>query len=265
MEGDKVGGLGRSALTRHVALLLLTILLLVGEGWGQEPMLRMATEEWPPFRINDPGSESGFRGIDIDLVTALERALGVKIRIERHPWARALDMMRAGQVDLLTGVARTAEREQFMRYVEDSYCAVRPRLYAQKGRGQEVLSYDHLHGKSIGYSLNSAYFEPFNSDGKLDKKGLSTEAQLLQVLALKRLDLIIGTEPNLSYDVARLNLGEAVEPTAYQPAQQTELFLAIPRQSPMMREAARVEDALRTLLASGEMEKILQNFTKPSP
>ena len=101
--------------------------------------LRMATEEWPPFRINDPQSESGFRGIDIDVVAALQERLGVKIRIERHPWARALEMMRSGQVDLLSGVARTAEREIFMHYVGTSYWAVRPRFYAAKGRGGEIL------------------------------------------------------------------------------------------------------------------------------
>lgn len=252
---------------RREGILLLGVILVLscsgGESWGERKTWRMATEEWPPFRINDPGSQSGFRGIDIELVAALEQTLGVKILIERHPWARALEMMRAGQVDFLTGVARTAEREQFMHYVDVSYCAVRPRFYTQKGKGKEILSYEHLYGKTIGYSLHSAYFEPFNSDDRLDKRGLSTEMQLLQVLALNRLDLIIGTDPNLSYDVARLDLGGAVEPTAYQPDKKTELYIAISRQSPMLEDAATVEGALRTLLAEGVVERILQNFGGP--
>lgn len=252
---------------RRAGILLLGVVMVLsssgGESRGEQKTYRMATEEWPPFRLNDPGSQSGFRGIDIELVAALERVLGVEIRIERHPWARALEMMRAGQVDFLTGVARTAEREQFMHYVDVSYCAVRPRFYTQKGKGKEILSYEHLYGKTIGHSLNSAYFEPFNSDSKLDKQGLSTETQLLQVLALNRLDIIIGTDPNLSYDVARLNLSEVVEPTAYQPDQRTDLYIAISRRSPMLEDAATVEGALRTLLAEGAVERILQNFAGP--
>jgi polar amino acid transport system substrate-binding protein len=252
---------------RRAGILLLGVVVVLswsgGDSWGEEKTYRMATEEWPPFRLIDPGSQSGFRGIDIELVAALERVLGVRILIERHPWARALEMMRAGQVDFLTGVARTAEREQFMHYVDVSYCAVRPRFYTQKGKGKEILSYEHLYGKTIGYSLNSAYFEPFNSDSKLVKQGLSTETQLLQVLALNRLDIIIGTDPNLSYDVARLKLGEEVELTAYQPDKRTDLYIAISKRSPMLEDAATVEGALRTLLAEGVVERILQDFGGP--
>ncbi len=253
---------------RAAGLLLLGVVVVLfwtgGKSWGEQKTYRMATEEWPPFRINDPASPSGFRGIDIEMVAALEQRLGVKILIERHPWARALEMMRTGQVDFLTGVARTAEREQFMHYVDVSYGAVRPRFYTQKGKGGEILSYDNLYGKTIGHSLNSAYFEPFNSDGRLNKQGLSTETQLLQVLALNRLDIIIGTDPNLSYDVGRLKLGEAVEPTAYQPDKKTDLYIAISRRSAMLQDTDRVEEALRTLLAEGVVERILQNFAGPS-
>lgn len=223
--------------------------------------LRMATEEWPPFRINDPQSESGFRGIDIDVVAAVEERLGVKILIERHPWARALEMMRSGQVDLLSGVARTAEREGFMHYVGISYWAVRPRFYAASGRGGETRVYEHLSGKTIGYSLHSAYFEPFDSDTSLDKKGLSAETQLLQALALKRLDLIIGTEPNLSYDIARLGLGGAVEPTAYQPERQTDLFFAFSRKSPHLDLAVRIEEILAGLIKEGVVRGIVARYT----
>lgn len=225
------------------------------------PVLRMVTEEWPPFRINDPGRESGFRGIDIDVVAVMEERLGVKIRIERHPWARALEMMRSGQVDLLSGVARTAEREAFMHYVGTSYCAVRPRFFTTAGRGKEIAIYEHLRGKTIGYSLHSAYFEPFDSDLDLDKKGLSTETQLLQALALKRLDLIIGTEPNLSYDIARLGLAGAVEPTSYQPTRQTDLFFAFSRKSPQLDLAGRVEEVLAGLVKEGVVGGIVATYT----
>ena len=255
---------GRRSLTVMLAVVLVTVSqpcccdVAAGEAG---PTLRMATEEWPPFRINDPQGESGFRGIDIEVVAALEERLGVKIHIERHPWARALEMMRSGQVDLLSGVARTAERERFMHYVGTSYWAVRPRFYAAKGRGGEILFYEHLRGKSIGYSLHSAYFEPFDSDAGLDKKGLSAEAQLLQALALKRLDLIIGTEPNLSYDIARLGLGSAVEPTAYQPERQTDLFFAFSRKSPHLDLAGRIEEVLAGLVKEGVVRGIVARYT----
>lgn len=238
----------------------LCLLLLPAMSLAANGRLIMVTEEWPPFRINDQQSPSGFRGIDIDIIEKLSAELGVAIEIQRHPWARALEMMRNGQADMVTGAARTAEREEFMYYIPVSYCAVRPVFYARKGRGRQVRSYQDLYGKKIGYSLNSAYFEPFNSDAKLDKVGLSTEQQLLQVLALNRLDLVIGTDPNISYDTARLGYGEQIEPAAYAPPDKTELFITLSRKSPAMTLAPKIEQALRKLIDQGAIEAIQERY-----
>ena len=221
----------------------------------------MVTEQWPPFRINDEKSPSGFRGIDIDIVRKLEEVLGITIEIKRVPWARALEMMRNGQADMVTGAAHTVEREIFMHYVPVSYYAVHPVFYTQKGKGQVIRSYQDLYGKTIGYSLNSAYFEPFNSDSKLNKVGLSTESQLLQVLALKRLDLVIGTEPNISYDRARLGYLDVLEPTVYQPLEKTELFITLSRKSKKAMEyGPGMERALRTFMNDGTIKALLREY-----
>lgn len=241
-------------------LALLCLMLLPNGAMGQNDSLIMVTEEWPPFRINDPKSPSSFRGIDIDIAERLAEELGVAIEIQRHPWARALEMMRNGQADMVTGAAHTKERETFMHYIPVSYCAVRPVFYAQRGQGQSIRSYQDLYGKKIGYSLHSAYFEPFNSDAKLDKVGLSTEQQLLQVLALGRLDLIIGTEPNISYDTSRLGYTEKIEPTAYGPPDRTELFITLSRKSKAIDLAPQLELALRKLMDDGTIETILRQY-----
>ncbi len=253
----------RSQFVLRTLTVLLCFLLLLPPclTFSQGAEMVMVTEQWPPFRINDEKSPSGFRGIDIDIVKKLADILGITIEIQRHPWARALEMMRNGQADMVTGAARTVEREIFMHYVPVSYYAVRPVFYTQQGKGRFIRSYQDLYGKTIGYSLNSAYFEPFNSDSKLNKVGLSTETQLLQVLALKRLDLIIGTEPNISYDRARLGYLDVLEPTAYQPPDKTELFITLSRKSKKAMEyGPEVERALRTLMTDGSIEAILRAY-----
>jgi len=239
---------------------LFVLLLLPGWVSSQNNRLVMVTEQWPPFRINDETSPSGFRGIDIDIVKKMEEELGMTIEIQRHPWARALEMMRNGQADMITGAARTTEREIFMHYIPASYFAVRPVFYTQRGKGQFIRSYQDLYGKSIGYSLHSAYFEPFNSDTKLNKVGLTTEPQLLQVLALNRLDLVIGTDPNLSYDRARLGYLESLEPTAYQPIDKTELFVTLSKKSKALELAPEIERILRKFLADGTIDEILKAY-----
>ncbi|MEE4242765.1 MAG: transporter substrate-binding domain-containing protein [Desulfopila sp.] len=246
---------------RLPVFLLFALFILTAAASGKDEYLVMVTEEWPPFRINDASSPNGFRGIDIDIVTALEQELGVPIEVQRHPWARALEMMRDGNADMITGAAWTAEREVFMQYVPVSYYAVRPVFYTQPGKGHTVRSYQDLYGKSIGYSLHSAYFEPFNSDEKLQKVGLSNETQLLQVLALKRLDLIIGTEPNISYERRRLQLVEKTEPTDFLPDRKTELFITLSRKSGAATTYGdALESIMRKMMDDGTVESILNKY-----
>ncbi len=236
--------------------LSMALLGSIGAQASQATTLIMVTEVWPPFRMDDAASPSGLTGIDIDLCIALEKRLGIRIDIRRVPWARALDMMRSGQADLITGIARTGERELFLHYLPTSYSVVRPMFFAPKGQGALVRSYEELYGKSIGISTNSAYFPRFNADAGLNKQSLSTEAQILQMLALKRIDLAIGTDPNLSWDIARLGLKDAIEPTAWQPEERTELFLALSKKSPAAALLERMDAALRAMIADGSMDAI---------
>lgn len=248
-------------IVRFLACFLLSLAMaLTTPAQAAPARLVMVTEAWPPFRIDAPASPSGFSGIDIDLVAALEGRLGVAIEIQRRPWARALEMMKTGEADLITGIAFTAERAEYLAYVPTSYYSVTPVFYTQKGKAGLLRSYADLAGRSIGYSLNSAYFEPFNSDTKLEKVGLATEEQILKVLSLGRTELAIGTDPNMSYDVGRLGYRDLLEKTAWQPPQKTELFLALSRRSAASSLVDALDKALRSMVAEGAIEKIMGRY-----
>ena len=253
------GRTSRIGLVLRFSIVFLLLSLPSG-ALPQEASISMATEAWPPFRMNDPQSPSGFRGIDIDITNALSKAIGITIKIERHPWARALESMRTGQTDMITGVAYTSERETYMYYVPVSYYTVRPVFYTQKGKGRLFATYEDLRGPSVGYSLNSAYFEPFNSDRRINKVGLSTEEQLLHAPALRRIDITIGTDPNISFDIARLGYRDRLEPTRYQPPDKTDLFIALSRKSTAMAYAPDIKRALQKLLREGTVQAILDSY-----
>lgn len=249
----------RLQLTVSLSTFLLFVALVV-PGIAREARFVMVTEQWPPFRINDSKSPSGFTGVDIDLTHRLAEALGIAIEIQRCPWARALEQMSTGQADMITGVALTPQREAFMHYVPVSYGTVQPVFFTQKGRAGRVRSYEDLIGPSVGYSLNSAYFEPFNSDSRINKIGISTEIQLLHMLALKRIDITIGTDPNIFYDIARLGYRNVLEPTVWQPSVKTELYIALSRKSPIMAFSRQIEETLKRLLTDGTVDRILQDY-----
>jgi polar amino acid transport system substrate-binding protein len=81
---------------------------------------------------------------------------GLKNIVQRHPFARALEMIKTEKADLITGVAYTDKRAGFISYIPTSYYAVSLVFYTQKGRGHLVKTYDDLYKFKIGYSLHLA-------------------------------------------------------------------------------------------------------------
>lgn len=224
-----------------------------------EPIV-LVTEIWPPYRIGANDDPQTWTGIDIDLIREIESRTKIGVTIINAPWARCLEMIKLGQADIMTGVAWTTERSDAMIYVPTSYDSVRPVFYAPSGKGAILGSYEDLRDKSIGQSINSAYFDRYNNDKTLKKVSLKDEETILRMLALGRLDLAIGTEPNLSWDIARYGLKGQLEPTVWQPGEKTPLFIVVSKKTAESHLAARIDASLREIIADGTMTAIQDKY-----
>lgn len=240
--------------------IILFLILLLPPGNSPAGEMDVVTEIWPPFRIADPGRSQDVTGIDIDLLEMLSRRLGVPYTIRRMPWARCLEFMRTGEADLITGLAHTEERARYIRYSEIPYHTVFPAFYVRKGDADRIRTYEDLASFTIGYSLRSAYFEPFDSDTRLNKYGVSTERQLLRMLAAGHLFVIIGTDANVAYDIANLGLREKVERARYQPDQHTDLYVGISRASRLVERSEEIDRHLKEIVRNGLLLRYLEKY-----
>lgn len=145
------------SLSRYI-LLIVVIITCSTPCMAEMNEIVVATEVWPPFRIADKTSEYQYSGIDIDLLKEITKRLGITFKIKRFPWARCLDFMKSGKVDMITGLAYSPERAQYISYSEIPYYIASPAFYLQKGKGHLIKKYEDLYLFTIGYSINSAYF-----------------------------------------------------------------------------------------------------------
>jgi len=217
-------------------------------------------EKWPPFRIEDKNSPHGFTGLDIEILNELSKKLNIKIQIKRSPWARSLANIKSGDSDIITGVAYTGERAEYINYAGPSYYSVNPVFYVKKGRGHLIKNYNDLYSYSIGHSIKSAYFEPFNSDTKLKKVELSSETHLIKMLMLGRVDAIIGTDPNISYDLVKSGSKAKTERTLYKPDIKTELFIGISKKSPLSLRINEIEKVIKEMLNDKKIDKLMKKY-----
>ena len=86
---------------RAGCVLVALLLGLGGTPVQAKRVLFAAMDDWPPFIIDrvSLSSDSGFDGIDRELLQELSVRSGVEIRLLRYPFARALQDLQTGRVD----------------------------------------------------------------------------------------------------------------------------------------------------------------------
>ena len=225
-----------------------------------EGKLLMAITFWPPFLIASSDEKYGFAGIDIDILEGLEKYLNLPIEIQQAPFARTLEMIKTGDVDLISSVAYTDKRNEFILYVPTPYYAVGPAFYTQNGQGHLVQNYEDLYKYTVGYVRGSAYFEPFNSDAKLKKKSVNSEEQLIKMMALGRFDIIIGTNPNIAFDIKNYNIKHKVMQTQYIPEKKTSIYFGLSRKHNNTILQEKIDDYLKLIISNGELNQITEKY-----
>jgi len=237
------------------------ICILVSVVFGRDTVV-VATEIWPPFRINS----SPMSGIDVDVLHELGKKINVTFVFKQAPWARCLYMMETGQVDVVTGLAWTKERANYISYCSKPYYVSFPAFYYNSDKKTTIKTYNDLKKYSIGYSRSSAYFEPFNSDNSLNKIELTDESTMLKMLVHQRVDVIIGTNCQVEYDLAQQKLTGQVVRAEYIPDSPTKLFIGISKKSKFNSRFAEVNRAVEMMVAQKRGDVIASKYfnTKPA-
>ncbi|WP_147819559.1 substrate-binding periplasmic protein [Salidesulfovibrio onnuriiensis] len=245
---------------RLLFLAILGLLLPVGAALAGSTIM-VATDYWPPFRIES----EDIRGIDPDILHEVGKRMGVEFVMTRMPWARCLEEMRRGGVDMMSGLAKTPERAEYIQYSDVVYYACAPAFYAREGtKAARVSTYAGLRDFSIGYTRSSAYFEPFDSDKTLHKMAGNNEHQLLRMVSEGRWDMLIGTDCQVDYDLARMVGTENLVKVAYRPEQRVNLYMGFSKRSPFRKRMGEFDAILRDMLANGEISRIASRYLKVS-
>lgn len=222
--------------------------------------ITVATVLWAPFRIGTEHSVES--GIDVDILRKIGNEMDVHFEWKLYPWARCLLSMEQGKVDIMTGIAYTEERAEYITYSNKPYYACHPAFFKLKDAPFEILSYDNLLKKKIGYSRSSAYFEPFDSDTLLRKIDVHGEAQLIQMLLHKRIDLFIGTDIQVEYDIVEQQLQMEITKVDYTPDAPIHLFCGVSKNSLFTRRWSEFNAILERIIASNEITAIANGYIK---
>ena len=224
---------------------------------AQPNQIKVATESWPPFRIHD---EEGLQGIDFYVWEEIAKELNLDIKYTKYPWARILKNLKSGDVDVMSGLAKSKSRAEYIYYTTPAYYTCSFAFYIKKGNKNLIRKYEDLYNYSIGYVRNSVYFKRFDKDTKLHKHPVTAEIQLIEMLKRDRLDIIIGNDCQVDYEIKELGLQDIFEKTQFKPQYKSELYFVISKKSPFVKDIKRINKVIQRLVNEGKIKAYAKKY-----
>ncbi|MCX7069213.1 MAG: PAS domain S-box protein [Methylococcales bacterium] len=125
------------------------------KNWLQvHPVIRLAIDkDFAPYEWID--EKGNYVGLTADYIHKVEQILGVKFVIEKDKsWAETLAMAKRGEVEVVSDVNQTPEREQYLNFTAPH--ASIPVIIVNEAENGFIGSLDNLYGKRI--VVEQSYF-----------------------------------------------------------------------------------------------------------
>ncbi len=174
------------------AVLLLALACLVNPALAQAERydVSIGIDQAPPYHWIDAKGQA--QGTMIAVMRQLVTNSGGTAKFVSCPWARCLKLTETGQLDMLFGVSKTAERAAFLHFVEPEMINTTVQfVFYQLTTAPPISSYYQLYRLKVGVLRGSNYFREFDADRKLHKVEFVDLASAVGSLQKGRIDALI--------------------------------------------------------------------------
>jgi len=164
-----------------------------------------ATEmQFPPFDISDNGT---YKGLDRELIDAVGRELGVKVKYLDLPWTSVLPGLEAKKFDIVIAPV-TITKERMKRYLFTVPIADATAALLKRADDKSIVKAEDIAGKTVGGQKGTSQLAQLKEfAAKLPKpvevKEYVDNNQAAADLAAGRLDATVNSFPNLAYAAAQ--------------------------------------------------------------
>ena len=180
---------------------------------------------FPPFHYYEKGK---LKGLSVDYTTFISNSLGFKLRILANlPWPQVLESVQQGEIDLITCIAKTAERETYLDF-SIPYLTF-PLVIITRDDSPFIGGIEDLHGKTLAMVPKTLIQELLSRDG-IDFSPLYVQSPLqgLEAVSFSRADAAIENLAAANYLIHQGGLAnlKIAAPTPYD---NYRLHMAVPK------------------------------------
>ncbi len=186
-------------------------------GWlyRHETMRLGIDTAWPPFEFLD--EEGNHAGISSGYADAVSKRLGITLKVAQGlKWSDVIDKIKVGELDILSALARTPEREAFVNFTKPYIKA--PIIIATHKDLSLISEISDLESKTVGVVPGYASTALLRANHPLLKLvEMPDVATLLQALSAGKIEAVVESLWVISYEKDRLGLDniKVAAPTPY--------------------------------------------------
>lgn len=247
----------RRMLAGLAAALGLALAALPLRASRQRPLRAVALAIVPYGMVDANGRKSG---LFVEAFELISRVSGRHIDVAVAPYARAIAMLRSGEVDLMiatsnSNIAEAAEPMGMLWATE---------VVAVSRTGVKLEGLQDLRGRRVGVLRGSDYGAAFLDDAEYHRHEITDQVQGVRMLLEGRLDATVGTRLGVFHAMRLLGAPRArLGPSLA--VQEREVHLHLGRHSEDEALATELRHAVQELRSSGKAEALQAKYLAGLP
>lgn len=176
----------------------------------------------PPYSYVDQNDPMVIQGISIDTARTILSTQDCELKLVKMPWARALESLKSGHVDIISGAFKTTERQAFAHFsstIEYSPNILFLRAGEEAKWGLRSLADIVNTSFKLGTQINVSYsrkFDLLKEEAEFSKHiySNSNRTSLWKMLSLKRIDGVIADKMTGLIELNKLGLQDKIIPSS---------------------------------------------------
>lgn len=241
---------------KTLGLLFLFLLTLTAPALAQGKAVVSGHFNRPPL---DWREGSSLKGAAVELISIILTDLDIEHE-PRHggPWARVLDMLKTGGVDIMTGLYINEQRKQFAVFTEPFF-EDRISIFVWSERPFAFQELDDLKDKRFGEIIGATRGQQFDKWLKENAQVqyLSTHNSNFKMLEANRIDCFVFSHFPGLMRIKQAGFEGRIVPLPH-PVTIKPLYFAVSKKSPLVHLVPQINARLLQLKQEGVIEQLIQ-------
>lgn len=219
--------------------------------------IKVVTEEWPPYVIDNGKSEPS--GHDYEVIKAVFERIDVSVNLMFVPWKRAISMIEDKSAGALLDVSYTKAREDFLIFPKQFISESNTVLFSLKSNEYNYNSIEDLSGKRIGTTSGYVYNDEFDNSPLFKRHGLKSHESNFKKIITGRIDFFAVNKSVGSYVAKNMGILNEVK-YSEKSISGGELFLGFSKAVGHVELAKRFSEELKVFKNTEEYTDILKKY-----